>query len=92
MKTLLIVGIVVAVSAFMVVPAHAQTPTPAPPPANVGGGTVSGFNFTLTGLIETAANLFNNLWPAFALVAGISLGFVILKFVLSAIRGAFSGG
>jgi len=91
MKTLLIIGIVVAVSAFMVVPAQAQTSTPQPPPANVGGGTVSGFNFTLTGLIETAANLFNNLWPAFSIIAGVSLGFLILKFILSAVRGVFSG-
>lgn len=50
------------------------------------------FNITMTGLMESAASIFNGLWPAFAIIAGLSLGFVILKFVLSAIRGAFSGG
>lgn len=49
------------------------------------------FNIVLTNLLEVAADLFNGLWPAFAMVAGLSLGFVILRFVLRAFRGALGG-
>lgn len=50
------------------------------------------FNIDMGGLMDTAAEIFNGIWPAFAIIAGLTLGFLILKFVLNAIKGAFSGG
>lgn len=50
------------------------------------------FEINMDGLMDTAADIFNGLWPAFAIVAGLTLGFIILKFVLSAIKGATGGG
>lgn len=50
------------------------------------------FNISMSGLMDTAADIFNGIWPAFAIIAGLTLGFLILKFVLNAIKGAFSGG
>lgn len=57
-----------------------------------GVASAQSFNITMDGLMQSASDIFNGLWPAFAIIAGLSLGFVILKFVLSAIRGAFGGG
>lgn len=49
------------------------------------------FDINMSGLMDTASEIFNGIWPAFAVIAGLTLGFLILKFVLGAIKGAFSG-
>lgn len=59
-------------------------------PVNVS--YAASFNISMSGLMDTAADIFNGIWPAFAIIAGLTLGFLILKFVLNAIKGAFSGG
>lgn len=60
-----------------------------PPPE---GGTVSPFNISMEGLVDTASNFFNNLWPVFAVIVGVGLGLFILKFVLASIKGAAGSG
>ena len=47
------------------------------------------FSFSATDLMTTAAQIFNGLFPAFAVIAGIGLGFGILKYVVKAIQDAF---
>jgi len=60
--------------------------------APVNMSYAASFNISMSGLMDTAADIFNGIWPAFAIIAGLTLGFLILKFVLNAIKGAFSGG
>lgn len=49
------------------------------------------FSIDVDGLITNAENIFNALWPAFAVLAGLALGFIILKLVLGAISKGFGG-
>ena len=47
------------------------------------------FSIDTSSLMTSAANIFNGLWPAFAIVAGLSLGIALVKFIVQAIRTAF---
>jgi len=47
------------------------------------------FSIDATALLEAAATIFNGLWPAFALVAGIALGTGLVAKIVSEIRKAF---
>lgn len=47
------------------------------------------FSIDTSSLLDSAANIFNGLWPAFAIVAGLSLGIALVKFIVDAIRHAF---
>ena len=47
------------------------------------------FSIDTSSLMTSAANIFNGLWPAFAIVAGLSLGLALVKFIVQAIRTAF---
>ena len=50
--------------------------------------TVS-FDIDTTTFLSTAASIFNALWPAFAIIVGLILGFGILRMVVGEIRKAF---
>jgi len=52
---------------------------------------LSSFNFDMTGLLDVAANLFNGLWPIFAIIAGLSLSAGLLVMVTRSIKNIFSG-
>jgi len=47
------------------------------------------FSIDATALLEAAASIFNGLWPAFALVAGIALGAGLVTKIVHEIRQAF---
>jgi len=47
------------------------------------------FSIDATTLLSSAATIFNGLWPAFALVAGIALGTGLVAKIVSEIRKAF---
>jgi hypothetical protein len=47
------------------------------------------FSVTTTGLLDSAASLFNALWPLFAVVAGIGFGIAMIRFVVRAVQDAF---
>jgi hypothetical protein len=47
------------------------------------------FSIDTTGLMTTASSIFNALWPAFAIIVGLALGFGILKVIVSEIQKAF---
>lgn len=59
-----------------------------PPPE----GGVSPFVINMDGLVDTASDFFNSMWPVFAIIAGVGLGLLILKFVLASIKGATGSG
>lgn len=46
------------------------------------------FSMDTTTLMSNAASIFNALWPAFAIIVGISLGFAILAYIVREIRQA----
>lgn len=46
-------------------------------------------NINLDGLMTTASSIFNAVWPAMAIVAGLTLGIGIARFVSAAIRQVF---
>ncbi len=69
-----------------VAPAYAQGPQDQQPPDEPYGG----INLDLSGLMDTAADLFNSMWSAFAVVAGLTLAYLIIKFLMGAIKGALS--
>lgn len=47
------------------------------------------FSFDIASLMNTAADIFNGLWPAFAVVVGLGLGVQIIRFIVGAIQAAF---
>jgi hypothetical protein len=47
------------------------------------------FNVDFDQLLGTASDLFNGLWPVFAVVAGLGLGVALVKFITKAIQDAF---
>jgi hypothetical protein len=47
------------------------------------------FSIDTSSLMTTASSIFNALWPAFAIIVGLALGFGILKVVVNEIRKAF---
>jgi hypothetical protein len=46
------------------------------------------FSIDASGLLNTASQIFNALWPAFAIIVGIALGFGLLTLIVSEIRKA----
>lgn len=46
------------------------------------------FNIDAASLMEGAADMFNALWPAFAIVVGLGLGVKIIQFIRSEITSA----
>jgi hypothetical protein len=46
------------------------------------------FSIDPSSLLTTASQIFNALWPAFAIVIGISLGLGLLALIVSEIRKA----
>jgi hypothetical protein len=49
------------------------------------------FSVTTTGLLDSAAQIFNGLWPVFAIIAGLGLGIALVKFIVKAVQSAFGG-
>lgn len=47
------------------------------------------FSLSMTDMLDSAADIFNGLWPAFAIVVGLGLGVQILNFIVKAVRSAF---
>ena len=50
---------------------------------------MASFNFDMTYLLDTAASLFNGLWPLFAIVAGLSMAAGILVLITKQIKAIF---
>lgn len=46
------------------------------------------FSITTGGLLDSAAELFNALWPLFAVIAGIGLGIALVRFIVGAVQNA----
>ncbi len=49
----------------------------------------SSFSIDSLTLLSSAASIFNALFPAFAIVAGIALGIGLVQYIVNAIRSAF---
>ena len=47
------------------------------------------FDIDLDNLLASASQIFNGLWPVFALIAGLGLGVALAKFISNAISNAF---
>jgi hypothetical protein len=47
------------------------------------------FSINMTEMMDSAADIFNGLWPAFAIVVGLGLGVQILRFIVNAVKAAF---
>jgi hypothetical protein len=47
------------------------------------------FSIDSTTLLDSAASIFNALWPVFGLIAGISIGAGLVQAILGEIRKAF---
>lgn len=47
------------------------------------------FSVDTTTLLDTTANMFNGLWPIFAVVIGIPFAIAIIKFIATSLRSAF---
>lgn len=47
------------------------------------------FSIDMASMMSSAADIFNGLWPAFAIVVGLGLGVQILRFIVNAVRAAF---
>ncbi|MBX3082928.1 MAG: hypothetical protein KF716_14940 [Anaerolineae bacterium] len=47
------------------------------------------FDIDLDQLLASASQMFNGLWPVFALIAGLGLGVALAKFIAAAIQNAF---
>jgi hypothetical protein len=47
------------------------------------------FSVNTGDLLTSAADIFNGLWPVFAIVAGLGLGIALVRFIVNAIRSAF---
>jgi hypothetical protein len=52
---------------------------------------LASFSIDVSSLITNAENIFNALWPAFAVLAGLALGFIIIRLVMTAINKGFGG-
>jgi hypothetical protein len=50
---------------------------------------VTSFSIDASNLLSTAAEIFNGLFPAFAVVAGIGLGIGLIRYIVKAIQDAF---
>ncbi len=50
---------------------------------------MASFNFDMTNLLDTAASLFNGLWPMFAIVAGLSMAAGLLTMIVKQIKTIF---
>jgi hypothetical protein len=50
---------------------------------------LASFSIDASTLLDTASAIFNGLWPAFGLVAGIALGAGLLATIVGEIRKAF---
>ena len=46
------------------------------------------FNINVDTLMQGASDMFNALWPAFAIVVGLGLGVKLVKFIRQEITGA----
>lgn len=47
------------------------------------------FSIDMAEMMTSAADIFNGLWPAFAIVVGLGLGVQILRFIVNAVKAAF---
>jgi hypothetical protein len=47
------------------------------------------FSIDMAEMMASAADIFNGLWPAFAIVVGLGLGVQILRFIVNAVKAAF---
>ena len=47
------------------------------------------FSIDITGLLQTASDIFTGLFPVFGLIAGIGLGIGLLRYIVKAIMDAF---
>jgi hypothetical protein len=47
------------------------------------------FNVDFDQMLNTMADMFNGIWPLFAIVAGLGLGVSLVKFLSKAIQDAF---
>jgi hypothetical protein len=47
------------------------------------------FSVNTSNLLSSAADIFNGLWPVFAVIAGLGLGIALVRFIVNAIRAAF---
>ncbi len=47
------------------------------------------FSLDTTNLLDSAASIFNGLFPIFAIIAGLGLGIGLLRYVVKAISDAF---
>ena len=87
-----VIRILFAVIRFFIQPAPQPATvrtTKAPRPFSPMGIVLGSFSIDATTLLDTASSIFNGLWPAFGLVAGIALGAGLLATIVSEIRKAF---
>ena len=47
------------------------------------------FSLNMTDMMTSAADIFNGLWPAFAIVVGLGLGVQILRLIVNSVKAAF---
>ncbi len=47
------------------------------------------FDIDVTSLLESASAIFNGLWPVFAVIVGLSLGFGLVKFIAREVSSVF---
>lgn len=47
------------------------------------------FSINTTDLLSAAADIFNGLWPAFAIVAGLGLGIALVRFIVNSLKSVF---
>jgi hypothetical protein len=47
------------------------------------------FNFNVDSLLDGAANMFNALWPVFAIVVGLGLGIKLVQLIRKEVTSAF---
>lgn len=55
----------------------------------VAPASAASFSLNMTDMMNSAADIFNGLWPAFAIVVGLGLGVQILRFIVNAVKAAF---
>ncbi len=46
------------------------------------------FSIDVSGLLTTASDIFSGLWPVFGVIAGLTLGFGLVSYVVAEIRKA----
>ncbi len=47
------------------------------------------FNIDTEGLLTMASTMFNALWPIFAVIVGLSLGFGLVKYIAKEVSSVF---